>query len=465
MKRLYRIALVAFIALMPYIAGAQTLRGSYFLENSLQRHKLNPAFAPRANYFSIPALGNIGLDVTSNVGLSNFVFPKNGELYTYLNNNVSVEEFENKLPKNPYLGLDVDTDLLNFGFYINKTDFITFDLTTRIDLKTNMPKDLFMFTKRGMATTSETYDLGGFDIFSTAAVKASIGYSKDLNEYVKGLRVGAKLNFATGLNYIQMSIEEASIYASADKWEVKSQANGHIASSFLKLQEIDSESVLETDFSNLAPVGFGMGLDLGAEYVLNIGSIVDGMTFSASVQNLGFFTFGKKNTQTLTSKGGTTFEGFNGITITDFDIEDTMTDLTDDLMDVANYKLVASEGFSISPRPTLNLGVEMPFVNNLMSVGALYTVRGGYGKAWNELTLSYNLTPAKWFNFGLNYSFLNTAKSMGWIIEFTPKAGVNFFLGSDYTFFAVTPQFVPINELCANLRLGLSFMLGSKHAR
>ena len=82
----------------------------------------------------------------------------------------------------------------------------------------------------------------------------------------------------------------------------------------------------------------------------------------------------------------------------------------------------------------------------------------------NELTLSYNLNPSKWFNLGLNWSFLNAAKSFGWMMEFTPKKGTNFFIGSDYTFFEVMPDsFLPVDKLWTNVRFGLSFMIGSRY--
>ena len=88
----------------------------------------------------------------------------------------------------------------------------------------------------------------------------------------------------------------------------------------------------------------------------------------------------------------------------------------------------------------------------------------GYSKMINDLTVSYNLNPCKWFNFGLNWSFLNSYKTMGWIIEFTPKKGVDFFIGSDYTFFEVMPKvFLPVDKLWVNARFGLSFMIGGKN--
>ena len=84
---------------------------------------------------------------------------------------------------------------------------------------------------------------------------------------------------------------------------------------------------------------------------------------------------------------------------------------------------------------------------------------------------------------GLNYSFLNTARTMGAILELTPKAGVNFFLGFDYLplSYASAPMIseeipdflansgftgcpVPLSWRM-NLHMGLSFALGSKYGR
>ena len=54
MKKIF--AAIIFIA-MPLMAGAQALKGSYFLDSSLNRHEFNPAFAPRANYFQMLGIG------------------------------------------------------------------------------------------------------------------------------------------------------------------------------------------------------------------------------------------------------------------------------------------------------------------------------------------------------------------------------------------------------------------------
>ena len=99
---------------MPLLAGAQALKGSYFLDNSLNRHEMNPAFAPRANYFQMLGIGNMGVGAMTNLDVPTFFYPRFGELMTFLHKDVSVKEFDSALPKYPHLDVDMNTTL--FGF-------------------------------------------------------------------------------------------------------------------------------------------------------------------------------------------------------------------------------------------------------------------------------------------------------------------------------------------------------------
>ena len=60
-------------AVVPFLAPAQTLRTSYFLESMPMRHRLNPALVSDRGYISIPAIGNINVATQSNVGLTAFL--------------------------------------------------------------------------------------------------------------------------------------------------------------------------------------------------------------------------------------------------------------------------------------------------------------------------------------------------------------------------------------------------------
>ena len=108
-----------------------------------------------------------------------------------------------------------------------------------------------------------------------------------------------------------------------------------------------------------------------------------------------------------------------------------------------------------------------------MSLGLLYNAKFGYTSTRNELTLALNMRPGKWFNLGVNYSMLNAAKSVGWLIEFIPRSGIGCFIGSDYTFMEVFkvssgsdgmfPIYAPLNEVNFNFRLGCYITMGNKY--
>ena len=469
MRRRY-ITMILAIMLLPMMAGAQALKGSYFLDNSLMRNRLNPAFVPRADYFSLPVISNVGIGVHGNIGPADFLYPKNGELYTYLNQNVTVQEFSKNLPGKPVVDFEMDTDLLNFGFFKSKFSFWNFDLGLRVDGQFGLPRDLFMFSKQGMADPDQVYSFSGFDIYQTSSVYASVGHSHDLSWLVKGLRVGGKARIFLPIEHIGMSLGESTLALSQDAWKVKTDAYGVVASSFMTLNpdalDGDTEAELFTvDMSKFKSAGFGFSFDIGAEYKLNIGSVVDGLTVSFSALDLGAYFFNDSSLQGFESKGEAVYEGIKDIEIGgDANVDETTDALTEEFLALANLEESASPRYSkIGTRAKVFAGVEYPFFKDKMSVGLLYSGKFGYSKAINEMTLSYNLNPCKWFNFGLNWSFLNAWKTFGWMMEFTPKAGLSLFVGSDYTFTQVMPDtFVPVDKLWMNARFGLSFMIGNK---
>lgn len=468
MRKRY-IILVTALLLLPLMMGAQALKGSYFLDNSLLRNRLNPAFTPRADYFSIPVMSNLGIGVHGNIGPADFLYPKNGELYTFLNQNVTVDEFSRSLPKRPVVDLDVDTDILNFGFFTAKDSFWSFDLGLRVDGQVGLPRDFLMFAKKGMETSGQVYSLKGFDIYQTSSIYASVGHSHDFSWLVKGLRIGGKLRFFFPIEHVGMTLGESSLALSQDQWKVNTDAYGVVAASFMDINPAalngdDDAELMTFDSSNIGLAGFGFAFDLGAEYRLSIGSVVDGLTFSLSALDLGSYFFSKSKVQGFESKGEAVYEGMKDIELGgEGGMEESMDALMDEFLALANLEeSVMPRYHTIGTGAKIYAGVEYPFLKDMMSVGLLYSGKFGYSKMMNELTVSYNLNPCEWFNLGLNWSFLNAWKTMGWMMEFTPKKGVNFFIGSDYTFFEVMPKmFLPVDKLWVNARFGLSFMIGS----
>ena len=55
-------------------ASAQPLQSAYFLERAPLRHQLNPALIPERGYFTIPGLGNISFNVSSDLNYTTFIY-------------------------------------------------------------------------------------------------------------------------------------------------------------------------------------------------------------------------------------------------------------------------------------------------------------------------------------------------------------------------------------------------------
>ena len=80
MNKIYKHVLVASLLMMGGTAMAQTLNSAYFTDDYKFRHDMNPAFENKQNYITIPALGNINVNLQGNFGykdvvLNNLTFP------------------------------------------------------------------------------------------------------------------------------------------------------------------------------------------------------------------------------------------------------------------------------------------------------------------------------------------------------------------------------------------------------
>ena len=79
MKATYKHLCTAALLACATTAAAQSLNSAYFTNDYKFRHTMNPAMANEQNYVSIPALGNISLDVRGNFGVKDVIL--NNPLY------------------------------------------------------------------------------------------------------------------------------------------------------------------------------------------------------------------------------------------------------------------------------------------------------------------------------------------------------------------------------------------------
>ena len=109
--------MTAVSALVAVNVNAQELKTGYFLDNYLYGHRLNPAAQVDDNTKTF--LGLIVNDVTaglsSDLGLSNLMFPVSGRLVTGFNEAVSAEEFIGGLKITNKINIDLTENLFTIG--------------------------------------------------------------------------------------------------------------------------------------------------------------------------------------------------------------------------------------------------------------------------------------------------------------------------------------------------------------
>ena len=484
-------------------ANAQFLRTSYFMEGTHYRQQLNPALTPTKGYFNLPVIGAVNATVGStSLGYQDIIdiIDNGDDFYTK-------PDFMNRLKDNNKLNVNFSTEILSAGWYKGK-NFWSFNIGLRTDIGANLTKNMFTFLNE-METVEENwrnsnYDISGQQLNINAYTEIGLGLSRQINSRLTvGARVKALLgigNMELKLNRVAMSAnlpsdQQINQWSSESYWnsmtpsqaaqaaqELKDKFNNYHAnltvgaelkSSFkgLELQEEEGKDyVTDFDFDSgkLGIAGYGFGIDLGASY-----KILDNLTVSASVLDLGFISWSKSSTKIASANPdpidikGSTYANMvdpnnpntvmNAVNQLQNDAQGYMDRVTNG--DVLDYDMLqlevsdAKESRKSRLASTLVLGAEYGFFNNKLAVGVLSTTRFVQPDALTELTFSANYRPKSWFNVALSYSAIQSAgKSFGLGLKLGPL-----FVGTDY-------MFLGKNSNSVNGFVGVSIPLGGRKA-
>lgn len=453
-------------------ANAQFLRTSYFMEGTHYRQQLNPALTPTKGYFNLPVIGAVNATVGStSLGYQDIIdiIDDGDDFYTK-------PDFMNRLKDNNKLNVNFSTEILSAGWYKGK-NFWSFNIGLRTDIGANLTKNMFTFLNE-METVEENwrnsnYDISGQQLNINAYTEIGLGLSRQINSRLTvGARVKALLgigNMELKLNRVAMSAnlpsdQQINQWSSESYWnsmtpsqaaqaaqELKDKFNNYHAnltvgaelkSSFkgLELQEEEGKDyVTDFDFDSgkLGIAGYGFGIDLGASY-----KILDNLTVSASVLDLGFISWSKSSTKIASANPdpidikGSTYANMvdpnnpntvmNAVNQLQNDAQGYMDRVTNG--DVLDYDMLqlevsdAKESRKSRLASTLVLGAEYGFFNNKLAVGVLSTTRFVQPDALTELTFSANYRPKSWFNVALSYSAIQSAgKSFGLGLKLGPS--------------------------------------------
>lgn len=455
---------LAFLTLIGSSVSAQQIRAAYFMKNSPSRTALNPAFRPDRGFVSIPVLGAVSASYSTNgVAVDNLLFPKGDKLVTFMDNSVNTESFLKGLKDNNQINIDFGTQILSAGWYAGK-GFWTVDLSLKGLANTRVPKTMFEFMKKGNGASGAVYDISDISLYSEAYLEAGAGYSRPITDK---LTVGGKFKVLLGAGSMQAQIDHLHAEMNDTKWTVTTE--GSMSASMkglvpeMEKDEVGRDYISTFDFDSPGISGFGVGVDLGATYQLT-----ENISLSAAVLDLGFISWGK-GSNTFGELSGRPFE-FSGFDLAIGDnvnsevpsMGDQFNDMKDDFVDLFHFSQKPSESRTTRLRSTINLGGEYRMLENKLGFGLLSSTRLYSPKAYTELTVSANYNPVKWFEASLSYSFIHSDfKTYGLALNFTPS-WINFFIGSDYMFTKVTPQFVPVSGAATNFYMGISVPLKNK---
>ncbi len=459
-----RILLASVLFGLTVISGsAQQLRTAYFMENSPARTALNPAFRPERGYVSIPVLGAVNASYTTNgIAVDNILFPKNGKTVTFMDNSVNTESFLNNLKDNNQINAEFGTQILSGGWYAGK-GFWTVDVSLKGLANVRVPKTMFEFMKRGNTAEGTAYDIRDISAYAESYLETGVGYSRPITEK---LTVGGKVKLLLGVGSMDANITHLHAVMNDTKWSVTS--TGTMSASMkglvpeMETDEQGREYISSFDFDSPGLSGFGMGVDLGATYQLT-----ENIILSAAVLDLGFVSWNKSGNTFGEVNGTFDFYGFD-LAIGDHVAEgsqgmgEQFDAMKNDFENLFHFTQKASEGRTSRLRSTINVGGEYRMLENKLGFGLLSSTRLYSPKAYTELTVSANYRPIIWFEAALSYSFIHSKfKTYGLALNFTPS-WINFFIGSDYMFTKVTPQFIPVSGNATNLYMGISVPLRGK---
>ena len=443
-------------------AQAQFLRTSYFMEGSHYRMQLNPALTPGRGYINLPAIGSLNATVnSSSLGYQDIMdIIENSDDSDYFMS----QDFLNRLDATNNLNVNLSTDILSAGWYKGR-NFWSFNIGLRNDIGANIPKTVFEFMNR--MNTLQASDLlnmreqfGGQRLEINSFAEVGLGFARDINSR---LTIGGKVKALLGIGNMKLDVSDISVNSNLSGIEFNEYGDPYIqdpslvngsatisanatlesSSKLLELQQGNEGYIDEIDFGSFGFAGYGVGIDLGASYRL-----LDNLTISASVLDLGFIKWGKENTYVARANTAQQYDASNA--------QDFVDDITSG--EVLNFDMLemqvedgAAKSRTTNLTSTVVVGAEYALLNNWLVVGALYTGRFAKPKTLNELTFSANIRPKNYFNVAVSYSVLQGAgKTFGAAVKLGPL-----FVGTDYMFFGKDTNNV-------NAYLGISIPLGKQ---
>ena len=464
-----KIITIASLALLSSATFAQGLETGYFNQNYLYGHDLNPAIGNEQNYVAMPAMGNVNINMMGNIGIKDILFKRNGKTVTYLHPDVTASDFCSGINDNNRIYQNLELQILGAGFKAFG-GYNTVEINLRENFAARIPGTLLEMTKTGL--TNDVYDVSNTSAHAIAYTELAFGHSRQLNDQ---WRVGAKFKILLGMAHLDATFDKAVLTLSdegyiaemdgrldgglkgleyQEKQTTRSTLTYNESTDTWKKSKTPASYVDDIETDGLSVSGFGLAIDLGAEYRLN-----DEWKFGASLQDIGFLSMG--HNYVATTEG--TFESndyvFDANKEADNNIKSTFSAMSDDVRNL--FQLHHDE--SKDGSRTTMLGATFrataeyaaPFYESL-TFGLMNTTRIQGCYSWTNFRLSANVNPVKWFSASGTIGAGSYGCSLGGMLNFKANKGFSFFIATDHAIGKMSEEGIPLSSN-GSVSMGMNF--------
>ena len=416
----------------------------YHLEGIPQTHYMNPSFRPSsAINISLPlGMQSVGLS-HNGFTLGHLLHERSQDDSLDIRPEIAIEEMKEL----NHINLDVQNELLGFGFRLGQKNFFSFSATHRMQLNFLYPKDLFRlaFEGNGGSLLGERASFDGFGLNLNSYMEYAFGYNRIIWD---SLMVGARVKFISGITNIHTEKSVLGLYTDPDNFELTVDASTRVNSS-------NVSHILERVYNDELPVeyaynfnNFGIGFDLGASYAIN-----DKFLLSASVNDLGFINWKTNNVNYVSDDIDYTFRG---VELSSF-IQDSVDGFNQAMDSIENvfaqtqnndsYTTSLYTRFYLGGRYQINdkIGATVLMYNEIVNkkyrAGLYVGVNAKLGE-WLSASVNYGYYGRSWSNLGIGFSL---------------RGGpVQYFLGLDN----INAIINPYNHRNVHVTTGLGVMIG-----
>ena len=451
MKFQNKIIIILAAVLGVFTAASAQMRTSYFMEGSYFRTDMNAALAPTRGYIKTPIIGGIGVNLSNNyLSVNNLLYKRNGNIYTFMYDGVSSDEFLSKLGNKGKVSVNLDVPIIGFGAHTKKF-FWSVGINLRSQSEITLSKDMFALMKN---MTNGYYDLSDTHISNREYIDISLGAAIPIKEFIT---IGFRVKGLIGLADLSMSMDK--MYLNIGKDVVNAELLGSVRGNspiFNSRYPVGSTfAVRDLMHQNIGDMmnglkSWGLGADLGVEVRL----LDDHLKISIGANDIGFIRWYEGSTINAECKAHLSYDGI------ELSSEESNMDAG------FEAEMTPSQGYYTSRlSASLNAGVEYNILKNWIAFGLLSHTEFCQNFTRTELTASVNFRIMRWLSTSFSHTFLNGNQPgvFGWALNIHPT-GFNLFLGADFidTRFAVYNKSIPIPQYMtsANIYLGVGFNLG-----